>query len=62
MGGRAKKPEVTAQEIALERRQQIELDAATAKTEKKFKALTRNKLGAKSLLVGSPSQTGGLIK
>ena len=50
-----KKPKPTAQEVALGIRQEEELSSEIAKSERKFKALTRNRLGAKSLLAGSPS-------
>lgn len=54
MGGGARAPRPTAQERALERRQQIELDEEIAKSERRFKSLTRGKLGARSLLAGVP--------
>ena len=53
MGGRARAPQATAQEGAMARRQEEELNTVTAKSEKKFKALSRNKLGAKTLLTGA---------
>jgi len=52
MGGRARKPKATAEENAASRRQSRELDSQIGKSERKFKALARGKLGVKSLLGG----------
>ena len=54
MGAGAKKQKPTSQELAMGIRQEEELSTETAKSERKFKALTRNRLGAKSLLSGAP--------
>lgn len=53
MVSRAKKPRKSSEERARERYQKIELDQQIAESEKKFKALARNKLGAQSLLGGA---------
>ena len=45
-----KAPKPTAEENAMVRRQQMELDEETAKTEKRLKAVSRGTLGTKSLL------------
>ena len=50
MGGGAKKPRKTSEEVARERLQSRQLDKEIGEGEQRFKALARNKLGAKSLL------------
>jgi hypothetical protein len=50
MGGKAKKPEKSSEEVARERLQARQLDKEIGEGEQRFKALARNKLGAKSLL------------
>lgn len=59
-----KAPKPTAQELAVERRQQAALDEEIREQEERIKAMARGKLGAKSLLGGVPrtrqaSATGG---
>ena len=49
-----KAPKPTAQQIAVERRQQAALDEEIAEQEARFAAMARGKLGAKSLLSGAP--------
>lgn len=48
-----KAPKPTAEETAMVRRQQMELDEETAKTEKRLKAVSRGTLGTKSLLASA---------
>lgn len=55
MGGSAKRPKKTAEEIALERRQRSMLDEEIEESEQRLKALSRRKLGRDSLLSGAPS-------
>ncbi len=50
MGSRPKAPKASAAETAIIRRQGIELDETMAANEKRSKAITRGKLGSKSLL------------
>lgn len=64
MAKKAKKPKKSSEEKARERYQAIELDQQIADSERKFKALARNKLGAQSLLGGAapkpkPKNTDG---
>lgn len=54
MASKPKKQQPTAQEIAMGIRNEEDLSKEVAKSERKFKALTRNRLGAKSLLTGAP--------
>ena len=49
---RPKAPKPTAQQIAVERRQQIALDKEIEEQEDRFRAMARGKLGVKSLLAG----------
>ena len=49
-----KAPKPTAQEKAVEMRQQRALDEEIAEQEQRFRALARGKLGAASLLGGAP--------
>lgn len=49
-----KAPKPTAQQIAVERRQQAALDEEIAEQEARLSAVARGKLGAKSLLGGVP--------
>lgn len=49
-----KAPKPTAQERAVEMRQQRALDEEIAEQEQRFKALARGKLGTASLLGGAP--------
>ena len=50
MGSRPKAPKASAAETAIIRRQGMELDETMAANEKRLKAITRGKLGSKSLL------------
>ena len=50
MGNRAKKPKKSSEEVARERLQARQLDEEIGEGEQRFKALARDKLGAKSLL------------
>ena len=50
MGSKAKKPKKSSEEVARERLQARQLDKEIGEGEQRFKALARNKLGAKSLL------------
>lgn len=50
MGSRPKAPKASAAETAIIRRQGMELDETMADNEKRLKAITRGKLGSKSLL------------
>ena len=50
------KAEKTGQEIAQEQRQARQLDDEIGKSEKSFKALSRGKIGAKSLLSDGDSK------
>jgi hypothetical protein len=50
MGSRPKAPKASAAETAIIRRQGMELDETMAANEKRSKAITRGKLGSKSLL------------
>ena len=52
MGSKAKKPKKTSEEVAREQLQARQLDDEIGEGEQRFKALARNKLGAKSLLAG----------
>lgn len=54
MVARARRPEVTAEEVAIEKRQRSLLDKEIEESEEKFKALARGKLGRVSLLSGAP--------
>jgi len=58
MGGSAKPPPPTPEEIALEKRTQLGLRRERAKTERMLKAQARGKLGVKSLLGGIKPDTG----
>lgn len=58
MGGSAKPPPPTPEEIALEKRTQLGLRKERAKTERMLKAQARGKLGVKSLLGGIKPDTG----
>jgi hypothetical protein len=49
-----KAPKPTAQQIAVERRQAAALDEEIREQEERFRAMTRDKLGTKSLLAGVP--------
>ena len=49
-----KAPKKTAQEVAVERRQQIMLDKEIKDQEDRFRALSRGKMGKASLLGGAP--------
>jgi hypothetical protein len=49
-----KAPKKTAQEVAVERRQQIMLDKEIEEQEDRFRALSRGKMGKASLLGGAP--------
>ena len=49
-----KAPQKTAQEVAVERRQQIMLDKEIEEQEDRFRALSRGKTGKASLLGGAP--------
>lgn len=53
-----KKPKASAEEKARERLQARQLDKEIAEGEKRFKALARNKLGAKSLLADKVDNEG----
>tara|TARA_R110000772_G_scaffold17640_8_gene49050 strand:- start:197 stop:475 length:279 start_codon:yes stop_codon:yes gene_type:complete len=53
---KAEKPVKTAQEEAQSIRQSRELDAETDENEKRLKAMTRDKLGSKSLLSGGMAE------
>ncbi len=48
-------PKKTAQEVAVERRQQIMLDKEIEEQEDRFRALSRGKMGKASLLGGAPT-------
>jgi hypothetical protein len=50
-----KAPKKTAQEVAVERRQQIMLDKEIEEQEDRFRALSRGKMGKASLLGGAPT-------
>lgn len=50
MGGSAKAPKPTAEQVALERRQRGLLQEETAESERRMKAIARGKLGKQSLL------------
>lgn len=58
MGGSAKAPPPTPEELALEKRTQLGLRRERAKTERTLKAQARGKLGVKSLLGGIKPDTG----
>jgi len=49
-----KAPKPSAQQLAVERRQQAALDEEIAEQEARIAAIARGKLGAKSLLGGAP--------
>jgi hypothetical protein len=49
-----KAPKPTAQQIAVERRQAAALDEEIREQEERFRAMSRGKLGTKSLLGGVP--------
>jgi hypothetical protein len=49
-----KAPKKSAQEVAVERRQQILLDKEIEEQEDRFRAMSRGKLGKASLLGGAP--------
>jgi hypothetical protein len=49
-----KAPKKSAQEVAVERRQQIMLDKEIEEQEDRFRAMSRGKLGKASLLGGAP--------
>jgi len=49
-----KAPKPSAQEVAIERRQQVALDKEIEEQEDRLRAATRNRLGTKSLLGGAP--------
>ena len=51
---RPKAPKPTAQQIAVERRQQAALDKEIEEQEERFRAISRGQLGTKSLLGGVP--------
>ena len=52
-----KAPEKTAEQLALEKRQQIALDKETEENERRLKQMARGTLGAESLLSGAqPTQ------
>ena len=53
MGKSPKKAEKTGQEVAAEQRQARQLDEEIGKSEKSLKALSRGKIGSKSLLSSS---------
>ncbi len=56
---RPKAPEPTAQELAVVERQSRRLDEEIEESEKRLKAIARNRLGSASLLVpGNASSTG----
>jgi hypothetical protein len=57
MGKKAKKPEKTSEERARERSQARDLDKEIREGEKRFKALARGKLGARSLLANKIAKT-----
>jgi hypothetical protein len=50
MGSKPKAPKASAEEKAIIIRQSAELDKTMAENEKRLKAITRGKLGSKSLL------------
>ena len=50
MGGSGDAAEKTQEQIAIERRQRMQLDEETAASERRLKATARGKLGKKSLL------------
>lgn len=52
--GSPKKPKKTAQELAIERRQRLELNKTIQKQEDLFSLLSSRKLGSASFLSGSP--------
>lgn len=52
-----KRPPKTAEESALEKRQQIALDKEIEDTEEKLRLFSRRSLGAASLLSGAPRTT-----
>lgn len=65
-GKKAEKPEKTAEEMALEKRQRSMLDKEIGEQEELLKALARGRLGKKSLLKGAGAgperkQRGGSI-
>ena len=49
-----KAPKPSAQEVAIERRQQVALDKEIEEQEDRLRAATRNRLGTKSLLGSVP--------
>ena len=49
-----KAPKPSAQEVAIERRQQVALDKEIEEQEDRLRAATRSRLGTKSLLGGVP--------
>lgn len=51
MGGGGSAPEKTNEQKAMERRQRIALDAETASSERRLKAMAQKKIGKQSLLV-----------
>ena len=53
-----KAPKKSAQEVAVERRQQIMLDKEIEEQEDRFRAMSRGKLGRSSLLAGAPRTRG----
>jgi len=59
--GSPKKPKKTAEEKALEKRQNIALDKEISETEERMAALTRGNLGRVSLLSGAPKNVSEAI-
>ena len=58
MASSPKRQQRTAQEVALERRQRKEMDDEIAEGERRFSALSRGRLGTKSLLAaGAPRKS-----
>ena len=53
MASRPKKPEKTAEEVSLEKRQRALLDKEIEESESRFRSLARGKLGSSSLLSGA---------
>lgn len=60
-GKKPRKPEKTAEQLALERRQSAELDKEIAKGEQRAKLAARGRLGAQSLLSGADSTQEGIV-
>lgn len=57
MASSPKRPEKTAQEAAIERRQSMMLDDEISESEERLRLISRGKLGRDSLLSGAPTNS-----